>query len=949
MIDFLQRVAEFTINNTPFQPHETIIVLPNKRACLFLRNHLTVLMKPGQWLPAIHTIEEAIELWTGKQIADRLALKLLLIQIFIEQQEKTGHDLKAFIARADEMLNDFEDIDQQLVDANVLFQYLSEAKALELWHPDGSPLTEAECKYLDIYQSLSAYYNIFKAKLCDGVSGYKGLLTRILAEDDTFNWFTKKPHLYCIFAGFNALTRAEQTVFANLTKHGKAELLWDLDSYYMEPNRFQPGQAGLFLRRLREMHPQMVRNWVGSALLEMPKKVDILSVPGNVSQAKALGQLINDYIKKGQLKPERTAIVLADEKLLIPVLHSIPPDSGSFNVTMGLPFKQNPVYQLIDHLAELVESAITDDNKCYFRRKALAAFFDLSIFNGFVHQNQTLIAIRNKIKTHSSALVSAPVLIDFTTTLDLSDAGNSILLLMSRQNADIKNTQIRFILDVLAVIGDHVYKSLQGPSAQLIIAGLAVAEKMLNRIEKLFSEYQHVQDIVSFHQLIRSLSSSLNVPLTGEPIKGIQIMGMLETRSLDFDHVFILSANEGILPPAIFSNGFISHDIRIAYGLQGRREQQAVSAYHFFRLLQRPKHICLLYNSEPDVLGGGEKSRYILQIVKELSVLNPSMEIIESQMGIMAHPHQYAQEIRIEKTPEIIELLELKAKTGFSPTSLSNFVSCKLKFFLSEIASIREFKEPGYDTGMEVLGNIVHEALRVIYHPFVQRKIEPKVLLDRKNNIKNYVTDAYTNVVKQTVSGEGKSILIVEAAQHYIRQFIDHEIKSLSDSDAESSIISLEEELSIQLNTGSGLIKIKGTPDRIEKRGNEIHIIDYKTGKIDKEELKISDWDELIEDEKKSKALQLAIYILLFLSNNDISSEITVKGKILGFRSVAKGYQVASFPTTQNIDSNEYIRNNILNTVNALTAKIFDPQETFDQTTSTDTCVYCQFRNMCDR
>lgn len=949
MIDFLKRVAEFTTNNTSCQPHETIIVLPNKRACLFLRNHFTETLKPGQWLPAILTIEEAIELWSGKLIADRLALKLLLIEIFIEQQQQSGHDLKAFIARADEMLNDFEDIDQQMVDAGEIFQYLSEAKAIELWHPDGSPLTIAERKYLSIYQSLSGYYRLFREKLSHGISGYKGMLTKMLAEDYDLEWFKKQNHRFCIFAGFNALTRAEQTLFTNICKHRKAELLWDLDSYYMDQNSYQPSQAGLFHLRFKELHPQLVKNWIGSALIDMPKKIDVISVAGNVSQARALGQLLRNSFKNGEPIPERTAIVLADEKLLIPVLHSIPAEIESFNVTMGLPFRQNAIYQIIEQLSELIDSAVINDIQCFFKKKALTAFFELGIFNGFLSQTKALKTIRKNIKTCSATIIPATMLFDFTTSADATDAGNSILKLMSRQNAEIKKNYIGFIREALGIIGGHVHELSHQAVAQLILAGIDTADKMLNRIEKLLYEHITVQEIISFPQLFRSLSASLNVPFAGEPVKGIQIMGMLETRSLDFDQVFILSANEGILPPASFSHGFISHDIRIAYGLQGRRDQQAVSAYHFFRLLQRPGHVSLFFNSESNVLGGGEKSRYILQIIKELSVLNPALEINEIQMGVSASYPLSAQNISIEKTPDIIELLKQKAKSGFSPTSLSNFILCPLKFFLSEIAYIREFKDPGNDSGLEVLGNIVHEALSEIYQPLVQKKIDAEILIKSTANIRDYVNNAYTKIVKQPVSNEGKTMLIIEAAQHYIRQFIDYEIQSAANSDLAPTIISLEEELSLHLNTSAGLVRIKGTPDRIEIQTNEIHIIDYKTGKLDKSELEVTVWNDLTVNNKKSKALQLAMYILLYLSNHEITKGTTLKGKILGFRSLSNGFMFATFPTTQNEEEINYLKRNIEETLISLIEMIFDTDKAFEQTNNPENCNYCHFRNMCNR
>lgn len=949
MNDFLQNVADFTLNQTPFLPHEKVVVLPNKRACLFLRNHLTAMMKPGQWLPGILTIEEAIELWSGRLIADRLALKFLLIEVFIEKQDVLGQDIKTFIAKADELLSDFEDIDQQMVNPAELFQYLSEAKAIELWHPDGSQLTEAERRYLHLFQSLSEYYIRFKEKLTVGISGYKGMLTKSLAEDEELTWFHRQSYRYCVFAGFNALTRAEQSIFTNLRKSGHASLLWDLDAYYMEPNQFQSSQAGLFLRKLKELQPNLVENRVGNSLLGQAKNIEIIGAPGNVSQAKALGQLLLENYQNGTLMPDRTAVVLADEKLLLPVLNSIPPELGNYNITMGLPFRQNPVFAFLNQLLELVNSSSGEDSQKRYRTRHLIDFFGSAIFSGFINQRKTIADIITQLNSTPAAVVSLSQFLKVQTEADSTSLGAQMLNALHQWPGRQQLSQLRILLDVLGIIGSHLEDYNNEASRQLIYGGLNTAGRMLNRLELLTRQYEHLMDEISLPQIVRSLSANQSVHLRGEPVKGLQIMGLLETRSLDFDHVFVLSANEGILPSVAGSNGFISYDIRMTYGLHGPREQQAVTAYHFFRLLQSPAKVFLLYNTEPNFLGGGEKSRYLLQITKELSALNPQLIISEKLMGIPVVPPLPTMPVQLTKTPEILALLNQKAQTGFSPTSLANYVVCPLKFFLSDVVLIREYKEPGADTGMEVLGNIVHEALREIYLPFLLQSVDPTILKNTLKDLEHFVTNAYERVMGYPVAEIGKTKLVMEVARQYLRHFINFEIISINETGQLPSIISLEEELSVHVNTTAGQIRIKGTPDRIEKIGNEVHIVDYKTGKLEKGELVVNQWSDLIESNKKTKSLQLAVYIFLYLKNNITSPDTLVKGKIMGFRGVEKGYQFADFLDSRPEKNTNTLLENIESLLVELTENIFDPELTFGQTSDVTNCRYCQFSNMCNR
>ncbi|MDP3461228.1 MAG: PD-(D/E)XK nuclease family protein [Bacteroidales bacterium] len=943
--DFLDRVTSYVLSIKDIDPGDMAIVLPNKRARLYLKQHFLNQVKSPVWLPNIYTIEDVMAAWSGRFLADRLSLRLMMMEIYLETNQS---DLASFASWTDEFLNDFDDIDHQLVDPKAIYTYLSQAKAIELWHTDGSDLTPYETQYLNFYNSIYTYYNRLQEKLIAIGAGYPGSLMRSIALQPISELLSKIREKHIVFAGFNAFTKAESKVIISLCQEKKASLLWDMDEYYALKNKFGYHEAGFFFRKFAEKHPDLTTNWINSRLLHDEKSCVISGIPGNVSQVKAVGDLLKSLTENSDWNPKKTAVVLADENLLIPLLNSIPNEVGPYNVTMGIPLRHSTVYSFLIQLIDLITSIQTDgSNKPSFKTSSLAVLLSNETWTSISSLSAELSPLKLWIAKQSSYQISVDDLIQLVCKDENSEAKEIIKLLISATD-----TKVSTILQVVKDVLNHIFLLMdEGKSAEKIILNgmLETALKMINRFILLLQGRDELVDLKSLLKIIRTLSMSFKTNFIGEPLEGLQVMGMLETRNLDFERVILLSVNEGTLPTVKPQSTMITADIRNAFGISGHREQQYISAYHFFRLLHRPKHIHLFYNTEPDLLGGGEKSRFIMQIIKELAVINPKINIKEQ---IISHPVRTSftiSPIDIPKTGNIQKLLEKKAETGFSPTILSNYVICPLKFCLNDLLGVKVAESFEDILGADTLGNIVHQALNSIYEPSVNLELNTGYLEDKISHVSDIVEEVFRLNHKLSLINSGKNKLLAEVAKKFVEQFLQYELGLIRNQKQKVIIKALELEMDSILIVDNRQVKIKGTADRIELRDGKINVIDYKTGKVDPGELKVLDWQDLIVRDKHIKSLQLAIYLMLYHRKHGSMNSQMVSGRIMAFRSISKGYLEAIFPSGDSPLTAETIAQNTETTLISLLAEIFDVSIPFRQTENTQVCRFCQFQKLCDR
>ncbi|NOU46046.1 MAG: hypothetical protein HOO86_03180 [Bacteroidales bacterium] len=906
---------------------------------MFLKKELAKRIQSTTWLPKIITIEEALKNWTGFQIADPLHVKFELLKIHLKLSPDDKQSMADFVGYAEMFVRDFDEIDQYLVDPKALFSYLSEAKAMELWHIDGTDLTQSERNFMRFYESIINYYNLLKEKLLAEKSGYQGMLARILAESNTNELVDKVNVEKVIFAGFNALTKAEEKIVFTLEQEGKAEILWDIDSYYLQSNGFELPEAGFFLRRfLEKQNRRTPVKWVTENILKTKKRFFITGIPGNVGQCKALG---NKLLHENNF--ESTAVILADENLLLPTINSIPTNVGVFNVTMGLPFSKSQVYNFLIKLIDFHVFINKSSKNEGFYIWTVVHLFDLEFFSHILNPTE-LKEIenikQNLIKNGKTFVTPAEIYANENPVQDL-------VLLLSAIFEPWKNNPVSCLMQIQSILEQGILRlklKNKNDHNYLLLNQFSAGIRICKRLSDLVTGNEHLVDIQSIRQLIKQIAPSYTINFFGEPLSGLQLMGLLESRNLDFKTLHLLSVNEGLLPAEKHNNSFVPSDIRQSFALPTHAHKQAVFAYHFYRLLQSAENIHIYYNTESGEIGGGEKSRFILQIKHEIAKLNPLFEIEETISTIPLLQTTKQKPVTGIKTPEIIQKIRNKALSGFSASSLSTYLNCQLKFYLTELLEIREETDDNEIIGFNTIGNILHRALKDLYEGYQNILLNNNVY----QNSDTIIARAFTNETKSELPEFGKNKLILEVIKKLWDDYIAFEKKQIGQG-KEIKILDLEKkyEHPMIINSAEEIMpwKLKGTIDRVDLMDGVMRIIDFKTGKVEDKDLKIGDISRDSVNEKP-KALQLLIYYYLLSKNNPYPENRHI---ILGLYKLLRsesGFMLFNIPETQ---ANLSLIDEIEMMLNLIVEEIYDPNLTFSQTENQDHCRYCSFNDICER
>ncbi|MCF8297027.1 MAG: PD-(D/E)XK nuclease family protein [Saprospiraceae bacterium] len=952
MQPFLNKTAKYLFEKFQDGISDICIVLPSRRGSLFFKKYLADKIEKPIWSPTIFSIEDFISEISELQIIDPITLLFESYKAYKNIEGKNAQDFETFINWGSILLHDFNELDLYLVNPDDIFSYLNEVKALEKWNLNGKPLSELELNYLKFYNSLGKYYKELSTQLLSKNQAYQGLAYRKVAEEiedkaESLKWSK------IIFVGFNALTSAEEWIIKVLESSGKAEILWDTDKYYHEDPK---QEAGRFLRKYLKNKPKDKINWIENGFADSEKEIKIIGVPKNVGQTKLAGQILKD--EYDSTKPESFAIVLADENLLTPLLNSIPENIEEFNVTMGLPLKLTPAYDFFNSLfmlhlnAEKLKNISAKNNdknlipRFYHKdiTKLLSHSFLQKTFNSFDNDTDFISELINNIKKLNKSFFNY----DELKSLLNSDEKRAIGLIDSLFN-NWKNPFEIFekLVNLISIIRDSLIETSKKNSTHLKIEleYLYTFSKIFKRLKSLSEEFEGFDNLKTLNTIFNQIVRTSTLPFYGEPLKGLQVMGMLETRTLDFDKIVLLSANEGLLPSAKSANTFIPYDIKREFKIPTHREKDAVFAYHFYRLLQRTKQAYILYNTEADQLGGGDKSRFITQIIHELPTYNPKIKITEQILSVPPVKDKTDYSIKIEKTEEVLEKLKEKAKSGFSPSSLNAYRNCSLRFYFQQIAGLKEIEEVEETIDAATLGTVVHEVLMELYTPYKNKVLSQDIIKTMIPQIESKVQIAFKKEYKSGDVNYGKNLLILKVANSFIKNFLAAEMKYLAELEKENknyTILHLEEAVEFDLNEN---IKLKGFIDRIDKVDDVLRIIDYKTGKTEQKELTIKNWEDLIFESKHDKAFQLLTYA--YLIQKSVLKTKNIESGIISFRNLGSGFMKVIAPsgesiTTEDLNEFEIILKNLID-------EILDKEIPFSQTEEADNCEYCAFRGICYR
>ena len=900
MTPFLKDTAQQIFDRHQDNMQDAHVLVPNKRAILYLKHYLSAISKQPIEYPHFHSIEDFVFETTGLKQCETLDLLFDLYAVHRNIADNDARSFSDFIQWGEQLLNDFNDIDYYLVDAKALFGYLSDAKAVERWHIDGSELTDHEKKYLEFYRSLYSYYALLKEKMQPEQKAWTGMAYRYLYEnfDRCFAGFVGKTFY---ITGFNALTKVEEGIFNKIRKNTPTTFLWDADEYYVANPQHE---AGHFLRKHPDTFGETIENQQN---FKLPKKITISGCAKNMGQMIAAGEVLN-HIPEITNAPDDTAIILNDEKLLLPMLSHIPQRYERFNVTMGYPLQYTLPYSFINTWIQLHLSATVSTTYTFYKK----ATFDF-LQHPLLRDYRSLKMPEEALNIFLEPLRSN---VDF---LDKIGKMTALLRTLFLEKKDVINMEFLFHLNNVIV-----------------------------RLQEINDDYSVGISVQNLFYIFTRLLKNIKAPFSGEPVGGLQVMGMLETRLLDYKNVILLSVNEGIAPSKKKASTFIPYDIRFHFSLPTHHDQHAVEAYHFYRLLQRADNIHIFYNTDPGSgVGAKEKSRFIAQLIHELPVYNPNIEIVEKEESNNI-AISVKKPLTIPKTPFALKRLDEIEQDGFSSSTINEYICNPAEFYLRRIVGIPEALDFPDAIDAAMFGHIIHETIHQTHQHLTGKPLTVSDI--------DAIYDLYKPILEQNFEKhgigddhtKGKTLLTFIVAEDYIRAFLEYERGEIAAANSENlpyTILFQEQEITspIRVNIGDECkeIRLKGVIDRVIKVGNVFRIIDFKTGNVEGKEIRISDTARFAEEKYSPKAIQLLIYSWLLRASRQVPEIADLEAGIISFRRLNHGF--LRLCVAENELVGEEAINLITNILTEVLQEVFNPEIPFVASDDPEDYVFSQF------
>jgi len=865
MSSFLESILD-QVGDWETDPASHVFVLPSKRAGFFLRNLMAQRTRRTMLAPEIWSIEDFIEHVSGLRYAGDPHLLFRLYEAYLDQEVVEKEAFDDFAKWGMLLLQDFNEVDRYLIDAGSLFHTLANLQEIRNWTPDGHT-TPMIARRIAFWRALHPIYTRFRANLLSEGLGYQGMLYRLASERlEAFR--QGRGGQQFIFLGFNALNTAESQIIRQFLQAGNARVYWDADPHYVEN---PVHDAGLFLRRHLAEWPELDGRLDGmSPHFQEDRTIRLIGLPKAVSQAKYCGRLLSDLAGSEPDSLSRTALVLGDESLLDPILHSLPQSIGSANVTMGYPLQASQPAQLFQLLLDLrlqkgpsgwniqgVLSVLSHPFlQPWFRKEGFEASKARATL---IRENTFFVGQAEWEKMHMPEGI-------FT---HLFPSGNPTPV-----------GQVALFRQLIAALRP----AYQGENDRLSQEYLFRFDRLFTQLQGLCASYPFVSDLRALQTLYRQLLAEEKLDFEGEPLQGLQIMGMLESRNLDFETVIITSVNEGILPSGKSNNSFIPYDVKREFGLPTYKEKDAVYAYHFYRLLQRARNIYICYNTEPDALEGGEPSRFISQLRND-ALLAPQIEnhIAAPEVG----PGRYPL-LEVPKNEALLARLRELAESGFSPTSLGRYIQDPMEFYRKNVLGIPDSDELEETVAANTFGIVLHQALEDLYSPLVGQELNPDILRRAQKEAPGLVLKAFEELYLKGNKPRGRNLIAMQVLNQYVELFLEQEIAAAQRQTIR--ILGVEQRLKFPLPV-PGLdfpVYLKGTIDRVEEVNGLLRIVDYKTGLVQPSQLRIADWESLRREPERAKALQLLCYAWLF---NRQSPGRELKAGVISFKNLGEGRQ----------------------------------------------------------
>ncbi len=858
------------LQNSNINLSNLTFVLPSKRAGLFLKHQIHKVSNQTIFSPQIISIEEFVETLSQLKTVSNTELLFEFYSSYNQITNKEHLDsFESFSKWAQILIQDFNEIDRYLIPQKKVFNYLSDIQELNHWSLEKDK-TDFVKNYLSFWSKLYNYYTCYTEQLLNKGIGYQGLIYREAVKnlEPYIQSNTSKQH---VFLGFNALNTAEETIIQELLQNDLAKIYWDIDTVFMDNPKHD---AALFTRQHKTNWKYFKKNpfnWITNNYLK-EKNISIYGVPKSIGQSKYIGTLLSDLSKQNQ-SLQNTAVVLGDENLLIPVLNSLPESIEALNITMGFPLKSIPLASLFETLFNL-------------HKKSSKSFYYKDIINIISHQFIRPLLYFQDID-YASKIIET---IEANNIIYLTPNRLKQIAIKTESIIDILFTNWEISVDTVLKNCSQLILTIKNnltenkASNQLSLEYLFRFNELFNELSRLNSEYNHIKDIPTLFGVYKELLSTETLDFQGEPLQGLQIMGMLESRVLDFETVIISSVNEGILPSGKSNNSFIPFDVKLENKLPTYKEKDAVYTYHFYRLLQRAKNVYILYNTEVDVLTGGEKSRFITQLQLEKKhkinhkIIAPYVPLISTQLSI------------VNKTPELLNKIAEVAKKGFSPSSLTNYIRNPIDFYYQKILKIKQFNDAEETVAANTLGTVVHNTLEDLYKPFIGEFLTVEKIKSLKLKTSENVSYHFKNEYKEGDVTKGKNLIIFEIAKRYVSNFLDLEIQDLKAGN-QIKIIAIEAENNVQIDIPelNFPVNLTGKVDRIDEYNGTTRIIDYKTGIVNQSSVEIINWEDITTDYNRySKSFQVLTYALMMHQSKQI--KLPAEAGIISFKNLSNGF-----------------------------------------------------------
>jgi CRISPR/Cas system-associated exonuclease Cas4 (RecB family) len=951
VLPFLKEIATILLQPGSYHLPETCVVFPNKRARLYLSKYIGELTDKPVWAPRYLSINELMESLSGFVYADRLTILFELFEVY-KLATQSPESFDSFYHYAEPLLSDFDEIDKYLVNSRDLLSNLAGLKALEgrfnylsdeqvaaiqqFWNTfDPDNASDGQKTFISLWNVLPEMYSGLRERLSSKGLAYEGMAYRKVAESLSAN--KDLVNLHCqkyLFVGFNALNTCEEKLFRFLRNSGKAEFYWDYDNWYVDNDIHE---AGHFMRRNLQYFPQ-VKQTSHENFTSDKKHIYFLPVPSNTGQAECLPLVFEKLNMRNQDEIEHTALVLADENLLIPALYAIPESVKKLNVTMGYPIAGSAVFSLIDSLYELGRN----------RRKGtdgLTGFYFKDVLS--ILNNPMLKPVYGQSADRVRGLVIEKSLF-YLTCYDI--------LLDDHEDFIFQDGLDRDACHYLLYVVEQLIRRLVGGEGsrtdpvQLEI--LYQVYTFITRLKDILFRYTFKPDQETLFTLIRRMLRTLHIPFSGEPLSGMQLLGILETRTLDFKNVIVLSANEGVFPRSAEFPSFIPHNLRFGFGLPTPEHQDSIYAYYFYRLIQRASNVVLLYDNSSGGLRTGECSRFLHQLQYETPVKVEEIKPAFFIARIAVKP------IQVEKTGDIAELLlrysGREAKL-LSPSALNEFLDCPLRFYFHHIAGLPQPDTVSEDIDARIFGTLLHKAMQILYGRFGDTTITPGHLKQLDDQVQEEAIErSFSEVLfgdkefRNARKIEGFNLIVKQVIKSYMRNMIRADGK-----DGPFRILGLEQRFTVSLPLPvEELIldlQIGGTIDRVDFIQDRIRIIDYKTGTIKKTFSSVHALFESKEGARNDAVFQVLVYAMVYSRINPGNRVVPSLCFVRGSHADSFSYSIQYGEKRKSLECYDEVREEFEKMLFLHLKRLFNMNEPFTQTTNLKICQNCPYGVICRR